>query len=118
MFDHYTIRPQIGPTRVETHEHRAPTDESIKLLVEFEEKARARVIDAYVTKSNDLHGAVIRERCPERDEIVFIYRFDLNGKRYVIEEAISSTASFVWNEHEARKHLVKVVAEAIAKVLL
>jgi hypothetical protein len=49
MFDRTIIVP--GRTRTEyvtreVHEHRAPTDESVKLLREMEQKARDQVIDA------------------------------------------------------------------------
>ena len=49
MFDKIILAP--GRTRTEyvtreVHEHRAPTDESVKLLREMEQKARDQVIEA------------------------------------------------------------------------
>lgn len=56
MFDRY----QVGPSSISVHEtrtineHRAPTDESVRLLTEMEEKVLERVIFSEKTASNEL----------------------------------------------------------------
>jgi len=48
MFDSYNVRAVTEHTSVtrEVHEHRAPTDQSVRLLAEMEDKALARVLDS------------------------------------------------------------------------
>lgn len=65
----------------EVHEHRAPTDESVKLLREMEQAAEAKRIAGMRLEGNEFHGMVeVNHHCADyRTEAVAI--FDLNGKR-------------------------------------
>ena len=44
---------------VTIHEHRAPTDESVRLLNEFEEKARKNIIHKISVNENNLNAVSI-----------------------------------------------------------
>lgn len=78
---HTTTTVNHGPTHV--HEHRAPTDESVKLLREMEDAVKKRIMCAYVSRSNDLHGAVVQVK---HDHIgmgsSLWITFQLNGRDY------------------------------------
>lgn len=83
MFDKY----HVGPSSVSVHEtrtvneHRAPTDESVRLLSEMEEKALRRVIFSEKTASNELQIFVLVLRPSfETGDHEFRYAFTLNGK--------------------------------------
>lgn len=73
---------------VTVHEHRAPTDKSIELLNEFEEKARANIIDSAVIDTNELRAVAIAYQINEAldfGKIKFYTKFILNGKEYKSE---------------------------------
>jgi len=58
MFDKYFISK--GPSHVShsttVHEHRAPTDKSVELLKEFEEKAMAKIVETIVIRDTLVEG--------------------------------------------------------------
>lgn len=70
------------------HEHRAPTDESIKLYKEMEEKAQAAIIKSVRITSNDFKTQI--HVCQDAANDLTIARaiFDLNGKRFQVEADI------------------------------
>ncbi|MEE8368605.1 MAG: hypothetical protein V3S30_09840, partial [Thermoanaerobaculia bacterium] len=55
-FSHTTVAPSYPQT---IHEHKAPTDDSVKLLREMEEAARKSVLEVYRFEDNDLSGIVV-----------------------------------------------------------
>ena len=48
--------------QTEVHEHRASTDESVKLLAEMEEKAREKLLAAVPLNSNQFEGVMFGKR--------------------------------------------------------
>ena len=65
---------------VNVHEHRAPTDESVKLLREMEAKAEAEVIKA-ASVGNAVFECVVQQmRDNFSDKMVWRAVFKLNGK--------------------------------------
>lgn len=65
----------------EVHEHRAPTDESVKLLKEMEEKAADKIVDS-VRVGNTTFECVVhtfKDYINDTTELKAI--FSLNGKR-------------------------------------
>lgn len=81
---------------VTVNEHRAPTDKSVELLNEFEEKAKKNII--YKTKIDKNHLKAIAIYF--RDEIVtnrihFYVKFELNGVEHLIKDYIDG---FEWNQ--------------------
>jgi hypothetical protein len=64
----------------EIHEHRAPTDASVKLLTELEQAAEDRVVDRMKLKSGSLElGVTVFKYCEDLSYGVEL-RTDLNGK--------------------------------------
>lgn len=83
MFDRTYV--QGGPSRVSVTktvtENRAPTDQSVQLLRELEEKAHDEVVQAYVSRSNVVEGAVVEVRNdPYSPDTELHIGFRLNGK--------------------------------------
>lgn len=82
MIIHHRGLP-TGPQHVtveETHtERRAPTDESVRLLREMEEAARASVVASYVFRDNTFDGAVVFMEGPA-STIECRVHFTLNGQ--------------------------------------
>lgn len=84
MFDRYDI--QAGPTRVdvheERHEYRAPTDESVRLLMDMEEAARRKLM-AVLRLDNNLFKATVHIfRAPLEGKNKITIRYQLNGQDF------------------------------------
>lgn len=79
MFDRTTI--QSGSSSVSITENRAPTDKSIQLLKEFEEKAYNKLIDSFQCKINEFNGTVVRIKKEYLSE-TFIIKLNINGIDY------------------------------------
>ena len=62
------------------HEHRAPTDASIALFKEVEEKALKSVIDKIVINDNIFNFKIVKFKDFALDLIKVHYEFSLNGK--------------------------------------
>jgi len=76
-------------------EKRAPTDLSVKLLNEFEEKAKNNIIAKIEIRENNVDAAAIYfhdDFCGDR--VQFHIRFKMNGKEYVMRDSVDS---FEWN---------------------
>lgn len=94
-----------GP--VHHHEHRAPTDESVRLLMDMEEAARAKIVHTAVLNDMPMACTIfVMRHCDGTVELQAIY--DINGKRHTtqVRDAIHDTDRFA---------LVKKLHEAIAR---
>lgn len=84
MFDRTIIVP--GRTRTEfvtreVHEHRAPTDESVKLLREMEQKTKDQVIEAIHVGDTTFECVVHKAHYPMDDATEVVAIFSINGKK-------------------------------------
>jgi len=99
MFDkHYNIenRSYGGPSRIDVTqtvtERKAPTDESIRLLNEFQAKAQQNFIDHIkVDMSNFCKANVFFFNHDLRGDIQFFIEFEFNGEKYQLEGSIDRT---------------------------
>jgi len=82
--------PNINfPDTIEIIEKKAPTDESIKLLNEFEEKARKNIIAKVQVNDNTLNGITIAytNHHATASTIGKIYfKFSINGQEFNLEQ--------------------------------
>lgn len=112
MFDTYYQRRHTGSSRVniKVDEKKAPTDESIRLLMEMEKKAFDNLIDRYYIDDNVLKGSVhvFRDIFNQRYKIVS--QFKLNGKEFRIENEIFEQH---FTQEDARKLLYENMAKEI-----
>ena len=71
------------PESIHIHEHRATTDDAIRLAGEYYEKVRAQVLESIAFGENAMQGrvSVFHNPCSMTDSIVC--SFELNGKKYV-----------------------------------
>lgn len=87
MFD--TIRTlhshQRGPSSIYVTEKRAPTDESVRLLKEMEQKARDKVVASIELDSNLVKGRVYVMKDYLSGKNNFAVLMDINGKRVEIK---------------------------------
>jgi hypothetical protein len=84
MFDTIHVRT-AAPYPQEIHEHRAPTDASVKLLSELEQAALDKVLSVNRLENNLVHAewAVIDE--PMRMELRVVCRMKINGQEMKFE---------------------------------
>lgn len=74
-------RTEYVTRTVNVHEHRAPTDESVRLLREMQEKAEAEVVKS-VSVSNTLFECVLHQHIDNLSDRMFWRAiFKLNGKQ-------------------------------------
>ena len=107
----YITRGQSGDINVEVDvtEKRAPTDESVKLLREMQEKAEAARIATMQIPGNLFHGNIEIARFDHDHTIGATAIFDLNGQRLVVRER-------VWNDGtNDRDALLTTLRDAMAK---
>lgn len=83
MFDRIAL---VAPTRhvtehVHVTEKRAPTDESVRLLKEYEEKADARRLDAIKVGDSSFECVIHTERDAASGDVLWRAIFSLNGKK-------------------------------------
>lgn len=95
MFDRINIQSNTEyvpyDKTVTVTEKKAPTDDSIKLLNEFEEKARKNIIAKINIDENYLKAVAVAHWVDiMHDQIIFYGKFTLNGKEYRIEEKINN----------------------------
>jgi hypothetical protein len=69
----------------DVHEHRAPTDDSVKLLREMEEKAKDQVIQAVHVGDTTFECVVHMQKHPMDGSTSLLAVFSLNGKKMTAE---------------------------------
>ena len=118
MFDRYTRheRRYGGPDRVDVHEHRAPTDESAKMLRELESAALKRVVQAHVERGNELSAACVemQAECATITNSLHV-AFKLNGRDYSF--AIRGLDTERYLRREDGEGLVTLICEKMAEVI-
>ena len=73
---------EVAPAYAQhVHEHRAPTDESVRLLADMEREARRRVVQALVPSDNHLSGVVAEIDRTHPGGGIFV-AFTLNQREY------------------------------------
>lgn len=119
MFDkHYFSFEEVRVDR-NVNINRAPTDESIKLFKEMQDKAYSSVISNIEVKTNIFTGKVV---CFNRNyfngfdyELIFI--FNLGGERFEIKETIDEFKFKRLNKENMLQELFEKVSSVIAEKL-
>jgi hypothetical protein len=116
MLDSIRLTVGAAPSTVHHHEHRAPTDESVRLLREMEAKADERMIERLVL-NNTVKGTVIRRKSCSTFEDEVLLVFELNGERFQTKP-VRVLPNYTLNKSEWASELVRTVAEAVAVSLI
>ncbi len=88
---------------VTVNEHKAPTDKSVELLNEMQEKAQRNVIATIKIEENFLKAVAIYYRDEMiMDRMTYHIRFELNGKEYTIEDYIDK---FEWRQEMSKSYM-------------
>jgi len=98
-----------GPSHVTVNEHRAPTDESIRIYQEMLEKAEKNIYKAFKVDNNQLKCTIVKNMASATYfGPTFVAIMELNGKRAKIEQEILHT------EQETFTALIEKMANIIA----
>lgn len=115
MLDRILVQPRVTErVTVEKHEHRAPTDESVRLLTEMEQAAQKRVRDTVRLESNAFQAIVQVEDSPMDRDHVCRCLFYLNGSRH----EVLTRSSFGESADVAMMKLRDAVAAEIASQVM
>ncbi len=79
------------PDTIKVHEHKAPTDESIRLMEEMHHKAIKNIIAHVKIEDNIVNGQcwAVR-RMTHIQDVLFIFKFKINGKEFTVEKEYST----------------------------
>ena len=117
MFNSYRSS-YVSTSPEHVHEHRAPTDDSIRIFSELEAKAKARVLDAYPVESTPLKFTVIQLAHDEAsfgDLLVIKYQL---GDGPVQKFTWSSDQFLFCNERDAAHELFRSFSEHVGRSVL
>lgn len=86
MFDTYVQRhtTEYVDRNITINEHRAPTDESVRILNEMTEKALKNIVSNFSTTNNTLQATVAVYEDYRNSERQFLCKFVLNGKENIL----------------------------------
>jgi hypothetical protein len=109
---HHTTAAPAYPQTV--HEHRAPTDDSVKLLREMEETSKESIIGSVLIEDNTLNGlVVIFNMQPMVMARVAYIRFTFNGKEHVVKKELDHR--FEWEKPEGKTEAVRMLFDEVMK---
>jgi len=121
MFDRPTL--VVTPTRHTTehvtreiHEHRAPTDESVRLLREMEQKVKDQIIEAVHVGDTTFECVVHTMRHPMDQSVEWLAIFSLNGKK--MRASYRQTDRDQFQSISPAEKLRNAIAETIATEIL
>lgn len=75
-----SVTNNYSPRKIDVHEHRAPTDESIKIFNDLKEKASASVLDSFIVKNNRFDTELAVFLYAEDYSKIVSYKMMINGK--------------------------------------
>lgn len=113
MFDNY-----YAPTRTEyitkdvnVKEYKAPTDDSVKLLNEMQEKTLANIVKQFSVQDNEFNFGVMSYKNPVRYTTEVIIKFSLNRKQYEVSLDVDEFKSKDGQVQDIYKGLCSKLAE-------
>jgi hypothetical protein len=103
---------KLVPFTKEVNEHRAPTDESVKLLMEMEDAALSKVFKCFEIENTELHGIVWQvNKSRFSRELVIGYKLNNKIENITIPVDIKI---FNLNPEKAIHRMIEIVKKGIA----
>lgn len=104
-------------------EVKAPTDESIRLLNEFQEKALDNLIAKVEVKDNLVEGTVMafdmaRTTTSIMYEVVIVCKFKINGRQFVVEKGISHDELWKDNADKVINNINMMLGDYLKSVMV
>lgn len=122
LFESYYVERDCGftsPSSIDITINRAPTDKSIELLKEMQEKAIKSIVTELKVQDNIFNGIItVFSLDYMRMQYVIYYKFKINGKDFDIKETIDHLDLKFDSKDELLKRFFKTVSETLAVQLL
>jgi hypothetical protein len=118
MFDTYNNkRTEYVPyaKSVKVTEHKAPTDESMRLLKEMEEEAISSVVASVKVDDNKVNFNCTLFSTPINLGYHIVCQVSINGEMHKIDRKVSHV--FYKNKREIVDYIHKIVLEEVSKIL-
>ena len=107
---------------VTINEYKAPTDESLKLLKEYEDKAKLNLINKIEAKDNILGSPIFYFQNDISSDLMFVGKFKLNGKEIKFNGNIDrfelEQSKFGFGSNATKKFLAEKISEVITLEIL
>lgn len=113
MFDSTVIR--TGPSHMTVSEHRAPTDDSVRILRELEDRAMQGILKVVEVKNNLFEGKAIFMRHSPLQEVQLVAMFMLNGKKFTVKSSVSEMEYLMHGEAKALEAIVDGLVNGMIK---
>lgn len=114
--DDVTIVNQlVKPSRIDVHEHRAPTDESIRLLGIMESAAQKRILDAWRTGENGVQASCVVFAACATPDVDACWRVTLNGKTIEGKVRVTRAKFESQGKDVFRNAIIENIADVLAK---
>lgn len=115
MFDRINLGPRSMDVSVHQTEQRAPTDESVRLLKEFEDKARDKVVESLRLTNNTVEAVIHRFDDPMDQTTKFFIYYKINGEKREVRCSVDDYKSEVRDRLDA---IWTAVAEDMTRFML
>ena len=120
MFDRTVIQKatesRLVPYEKTVHEHRAPTDDSIRIYEETLQKAEDRLLSVVTLGDNKLKGSIAVFEDMLNLGTHVNYRFTLNGEEFTGSKKLKDSAG--WDMSTTVHMLIEEIAHGIAETLV
>jgi len=105
-----------------THEHRAPTDESVRLLSEMREKALDSIVKELVVEFGTVKATVLMMLAPDFTNVSlfnmrFMGKFNLNGKDHTFEGMLDTRTLRLPHDFTGMRNDAELILKAFHKTL-
>lgn len=112
--------PYTKEINVNVKEVKAPTDESVSLLNQLQEKAKENIIKSVKVEENHLNGIIVAFVNDMMGGIKIMMKFNLNGKEYIFEEILSylDSRNLLSDESIMYKKIYQKFSEVIVNELM
>lgn len=118
MFDSYHVsRSAHIDADVEVHEHRAPTDQSVKLLSDMESAARAKLLSVNRLINNTLEATWYVFDDPAAFDLKAVLQFKLNGRPFKIEVDLERRLTKAEQARKMVENLIDHISQELVKRL-
>jgi len=115
MFDTYQVRAVTEHVTRKVHEHRAPTDESVKLLREMEAQAKSEVVDSIHLKDNTFDAKLYISKELMSLQRRYTIRFKLNNEKF---EVVKLFDELNFDAFDALSEIHKAMSDKISAIIL
>jgi len=103
-----------NPGHITVHQHRAPTDESVRLLKEFQDKAVNELYNAVTLDTNTFKAKWVYHWNPMSFGQKATCLFDLNGERHRLEIDLPDYCN---TDKEHVQQIMEAVQKEVARIL-